>query len=58
MIEYLIAPRARDRGGFEVRRTLPVPQRQMVGPFIFLDQATGSPWRPADDRDEHIPLAG
>jgi redox-sensitive bicupin YhaK (pirin superfamily) len=38
-IETLIIPRARDIGGFEVRRALPAPQRQMVGPFIFFDQA-------------------
>ena len=38
-IETLIVPRARDIGGFEVRRALPAPQRQMVGPFIFFDQA-------------------
>ncbi|ALI55383.1 pirin family protein [Celeribacter marinus] len=37
-IETLIIPRARDIGGFDVRRALPAPQRQMVGPFIFLDQ--------------------
>ncbi|CDZ29060.1 pirin family protein [Neorhizobium galegae] len=38
-IETLIIPRARDIGGFEVRRALPAPNRQMVGPFIFFDQA-------------------
>ena len=38
-IETVIIPRARDLGGFEVRRALPAPQRQMVGPFIFFDQA-------------------
>ena len=38
-IETLIVPRARDLGGFEVRRALPAPRRQMVGPFIFFDQA-------------------
>ena len=38
-IETLIIPRARDLGGFEVMRALPVPKRQMVGPFIFFDQA-------------------
>lgn len=38
-IETIIIPRARDLGGFEVRRALPAPQRQMVGPFIFFDQA-------------------
>ena len=32
-IETLIIPRARDIGGFEVRRALPAPKRQMVGPF-------------------------
>ncbi|WP_112310466.1 pirin family protein [Pseudogemmobacter bohemicus] len=37
-IETLIIPRARDLGGFEVRRALPSPERQMVGPFIFFDQ--------------------
>ncbi|MEM8555825.1 MAG: pirin family protein [Pseudomonadota bacterium] len=37
-IDTLIVPRARDLGGFEVRRALPAPQRQMVGPFIFFDQ--------------------
>ena len=38
-IETLIVPRARDLGDFEVRRALPAPKRQMVGPFIFFDQA-------------------
>ena len=37
-IETLIVPRARDIGDFEVRRALPAPKRQMVGPFIFFDQ--------------------
>ena len=37
-VEQVIVPRARDLGGFEVRRALPAAQRQMVGPFIFLDQ--------------------
>ena len=37
-IETLIVPRARDLGDFEVRRALPAPKRQMVGPFIFFDQ--------------------
>jgi redox-sensitive bicupin YhaK (pirin superfamily) len=36
-IETLIVPRARDLGGFEVRRALPSAKRQMVGPFIFFD---------------------
>ena len=37
-VETVIVPRARDLGGFEVRRVLPSAQRQMVGPFIFFDQ--------------------
>ncbi len=37
-IETVIVPRARDIGGFEVRRALPAPGRRMVGPFIFFDQ--------------------
>jgi len=37
-IEQVIVPRARDLGGFEVRRALPAAGRQMVGPFIFYDQ--------------------
>ncbi len=37
-IETVIIPRARDLGGFEVRRALPSARRQMVGPFIFFDQ--------------------
>jgi hypothetical protein len=37
-IETLIIPRARDIGGFEVRRALLLVRRQMVGPFIFFDQ--------------------
>jgi len=37
-IDMVIVPRARDLGGFEVRRALPSARRQMVGPFIFWDQ--------------------
>jgi hypothetical protein len=36
-LELVIVPRARDLGGFEVRRALPHGKRQMVGPFIFFD---------------------
>lgn len=36
-VEMTIVPRSRDLGGFEVRRVLPAPRRQMVGPFIFFD---------------------
>jgi len=37
-VELTIVGRARDLGGFEVRRVLPFVKRRMVGPFIFLDQ--------------------
>jgi redox-sensitive bicupin YhaK (pirin superfamily) len=37
-IETIIVPRAVDLGEMEVRRVLPAVQRQMVGPFIFVDQ--------------------
>lgn len=37
-VDLVIVPRARDLGGFEVRRALPAARRQMVGPFIFFDQ--------------------
>ncbi len=36
-VPVVIVPRARDLGGFEVRRALPSAKRQMVGPFIFFD---------------------
>lgn len=36
-VERVIAGRARDLGGFIVRRTLPTMGRRMVGPFIFFD---------------------
>lgn len=38
LIEQVIVPRARDLGGFEVRRALPAKGKQMVGPFVFFDQ--------------------
>ena len=37
-IEQVIVPRARELGGFSVRRALPAAGKQMVGPFIFFDQ--------------------
>jgi redox-sensitive bicupin YhaK (pirin superfamily) len=37
-LETVIVARPRDLGGFAVRRALPATSRQMVGPFIFLDQ--------------------
>jgi redox-sensitive bicupin YhaK (pirin superfamily) len=38
-LDLIIVPRVRDLGGgFSVHRALPHARRQMVGPFIFLDQ--------------------
>src|SRR3954469_18763538 len=37
MIERVIEERAKDLGGFEVGRVLPVAGHRMVGPFVFFD---------------------
>ena len=36
-VELIVEPKAKDLGGFTVRRVLPSRERQMVGPFIFFD---------------------
>lgn len=36
-LEAVIIPRAKDIGGFEVRRALPAIKKRMVGPFVFFD---------------------
>ena len=60
-IDTVIVPRARDLGGFEVRRALPAPRRQMVGPFIFFDQMGPAEFLPTQGLDvrphPHIGLA-
>ena len=60
-IDTVIVPRARDLGGFEVRRALPAPKRQMVGPFIFFDQMGPAEFLPTKGMDvrphPHIGLA-
>ncbi|MEM9798582.1 MAG: pirin family protein [Pseudomonadota bacterium] len=60
-IDTVIVPRARDLGGFEVRRALPAPKRQMVGPFIFFDQMGPAEFLTGDGIDvrphPHIGLA-
>lgn len=37
-LETVISAKAKDIGGFSVRRALPAVERRMIGPFIFLDQ--------------------
>jgi redox-sensitive bicupin YhaK (pirin superfamily) len=39
LVDTIIVPRMRDLGGFSVQRVLPSAERQMIGPFILLDQA-------------------
>ncbi len=60
-IETVIPPRRRDLGGFEVARILPIAKRQMVGPFIFLDQMGPTRFAPGMGIDvrphPHIGLA-
>jgi redox-sensitive bicupin YhaK (pirin superfamily) len=57
----LLAPHAKDLGGFEVRRLLPSDQHKTVGPFIFFDHmgpAQLPPGRGVDVRPHpHIGLA-
>lgn len=60
-IERIISPRAKDLGGFTVRRVLPVAQCRHVGPFVFFDHlgpATFAPGKGIDVRPHpHIGLA-
>lgn len=60
-LDFAIVPRARDIGNFEVRRALPQARRQMVGPFIFLDQMGPAVMAPGTGMDvrphPHIGLA-
>lgn len=60
-LEMVVVPRARDIGGFEVRRALPQAKRQMVGPFIFFDQMGPARFAPGQGLDvrphPHIGLA-
>ncbi|MFZ5558616.1 MAG: pirin family protein [Pseudomonadota bacterium] len=50
-VDAVIVPRARDLGGFEVRRALPAARRQMVGPFIFFDQMGPAEFGPGTGMD-------
>lgn len=60
-IALVIESRPRDLGGFQVARALPARQRQMVGPFIFLDHIGPSRFEPGKGIDvrphPHIGLA-
>jgi len=60
-VETIVVPRARDIGGFEVRRALPSAGRRMVGPFVFFDQMGPAELAPGEGIDvrphPHIGLA-
>jgi hypothetical protein len=60
-VDAVIVPRARDLGGFEVRRVLPAGRRPMVGPFVFFDQMGPARLAPGQGLDvrphPHIGLA-
>jgi redox-sensitive bicupin YhaK (pirin superfamily) len=58
---HVIEPRARDLGGFSVRRVLPAPMHRTVGPFIFFDEMGPADFAPGHGMDvrphPHINLA-
>ena len=60
-IELMLVARAKDIGGFEVRRALPTARRRLVGPFIFFDRMGPAILRPGQAFDvrphPHIGLA-
>jgi redox-sensitive bicupin YhaK (pirin superfamily) len=60
-IEQVIAGRARDIGGFEVRRVLPSGRHRAVGPFVFFDEMGPAAFAPGAGLDvrphPHIGLA-
>ena len=47
-VELIIEPRARDLGGFSVRRVLPSSRRRMVGPFVFFDHVGPAEFPPGE----------
>ena len=60
-IELVLTPKAKDLGGFQVRRSLPSVQRKMVGPWIFFDHMGPARFEPGPGIDvrphPHIGLA-
>ncbi|MGZ3441283.1 MAG: pirin family protein [Polyangia bacterium] len=60
-IELVLEGRARDLGGFTVRRLLPAAERRLVGPFIFFDHMGPARFAPGHGIDvrphPHIALA-
>ena len=60
-VDLVIEPRARDVGGFDVRRVLPSARRRRVGPFVFFDEMGPAEFAPGSGIDvrphPHIGLA-
>ncbi|MEJ2602997.1 MAG: pirin family protein [Gammaproteobacteria bacterium] len=60
-VALTITPRARDLGGFSVRRVLPSAERRMIGPFIFFDEMGPAVFPPGEGIDvrphPHIGIA-
>jgi redox-sensitive bicupin YhaK (pirin superfamily) len=61
IVDLVIEPVTKDLGGFRVRRALPSPRRQLIGPFIFLDHLGPARFEPGHGIDvrphPHIGLA-
>lgn len=60
-VELFLTPKAKDLGGFSVRRTLPSTERRMVGPWIFFDHMGPAHFAPGPGIDvrphPHIGIA-
>ena len=47
-VELIVEGKARDLGGFSVRRVLPAGKRRMVGPFVFFDHMGPAEFPPGE----------
>lgn len=60
-VELVVTAKAKDLGGFMVRRVLPAPERRTVGPFIFFDEMGPAQFPPGEGMNvrphPHIGLA-
>ena len=60
-VDAIVTPKAKDIGGFEVRRALPSTELRTVGPFVFWDEMGPGRFSPGEGIDvrphPHIGLA-
>lgn len=60
-VEFVLAPKDKDLGGFQVRRALPSRERRMVGPWVFFDHMGPAEFAPGPGIDvrphPHIGIA-